>query len=362
MTLPCKNPACNSYGQSHANCKCYQNMADGGPTGSFCSSTNMHDPKCKYFIDAIDQIAKNMQGDNPEHTVNGFVAHQGMAGILGLTQAQDLTKYNKASENGHRNMGKHIDALFSGEKVDDPKNLDQRKEKIKDWIKKGGVENSLQQEIYRQNSPVQMAEGGDVSQDPTEGLYNPVLSELHPTQNLMLQSTKGLVSNYLKNLMPQSNQPKLAFDDEPDTTQATKTYGQAVDIANNPLSVLKKINDGTIEPSDVKHLNAMYPELNTSLQQKVTQRITQAQLQGEKPNYAVRQGLSMFMGTPLSGELTPRNIQAAQAVFQNQQQQQQNQSPAKPVTKDKKNTSKLSKSDQSFLTGNQALVARSQKQ
>jgi hypothetical protein len=102
----------------------------------------------------------------------------------------------------------------------------------------------------------------------------------------------------------------------------------------------------------------MYPELLQTMQKKITDKIISSQLKGEKPHYGVRQGLSMLMATPLSGDLYPQNMQAIQATFR----------PPMPVpqagqaTKPKKNTSKLTKSDQSFLTSNQALASRQQKQ
>ena len=182
------------------------------------------------------------------------------------------------------------------------------------------------------------------------------ISKHWPEQGMMLGAAKTRVNNYLNSVRPLPNQPKLAFDSAPDTREQEKTYNRALDIALQPLSVLDKIKKGTLTPEHLVHLNQMYPEVVSHLQKKITDRITQAQLKGEKPTYQVRQGLSMLMGTPLSGEMTSTNIQAAQAVFMQQKQQAQQAAP----TKNKKGTASLSKAADSFKTADQAAAARQQ--
>jgi hypothetical protein len=66
--------------------------------------------------------------------------------------------------------------------------------------------------------------------------------------------------------------------------------------------------------------------------------------------------LSLFLGHPMDSTLTPQSIMAAQGVFmqQNQQKAAQAQAEAKPT----KNTSKLSKVSDSYMTQNQAASKR----
>jgi hypothetical protein len=137
-----------------------------------------------------------------------------------------------------------------------------------------------------------------------------------------------------------------------------KSYDKALGIAAKPLGILNEIKQGTIEGDDVKHFTSLYPELTSLLQKKMTDRITQDQIDGKKPHHRMRQGLSLFMGAPLSSELTPEGIQAAQAVFASAAPAQQQAAPQKS----KKGTQSLSKSDQAFLTQDQALEKRSQRQ
>lgn len=346
---PCLNPNCSSHGKPHPNCRCYMNMAEGGEV-NFCSANRMHRPECEYFT----------LNNNPEdhgHSVAGFLAKYGTGGLINLHKINDMEKYQSLLDGGHKHLHKHAESLFSGEKIPHEDNLKSRKA-IEDWIERGGADDDIQNEIYEQHTPQNFAEGGEVK--IKKNLHNQELASAFPEHNMVLQNAKGRISQYLNNQKPQKDLPKLAFDSEPDQRTQEKSYKKALDIANHPLSILKHVSNGTIEPEHVAHFNAMHPEVNDALQKKLTEKITESQLKGKKPNYKIRQSLSLLMGTNLSGELTPQNMQAIQATFQLQSGKQAQ--PQAPVTKNKKNTSSLSKSSQSFLTGSQSLASRQQKQ
>jgi hypothetical protein len=74
----------------------------------------------------------------------------------------------------------------------------------------------------------------------------------------------------------------------------------------------------------------------------------------------VRQGLSLFLGTPLSSDFTQQNIAAAQSVFTAQAAAAAQSS--QPETKPSGSKKSLSKSEQSYMTQGQALVTRQQHQ
>lgn len=227
---------------------------------------------------------------------------------------------------------------------------------LRDYVSDGGVNQNVQQQISDDNQPTPgFADGGLVKEPPPKSepvaplLNSHAIATHYPDQNIMLQAAKGRISDYLASMQPQKHQSKLAFDDAPDDTEQNRTYDKALRVAAQPLSVLNHIKNGTIEPEQIKHLSSMYPELTDHLQKKITERITQAQLKGEKPSYKVRQGLSMLMGTSLSGEMTPSSIQAAQAVFAPKQ------APTSPA---KKGASELAKAGKAFQTPDQARQER----
>ena len=232
----------------------------------------------------------------------------------------------------------------------------------------GGYNQNIQQASYDQNaSPPGMAMGGDVAkpespidkEEPASVLeQNPGVAEHYPAQHALMVAARTRMSDYLASKRPQENLPKMAFDEPPDDEEGKRSYHRALDIANAPLSVFKHIKDGTLEPEHMTHMQAMYPESIGYLQKKITDRIIQGQLDKEKPPpYHVRQGLSMFMGQPLSGEMTPQSIQAAQAVFAPKP------APAPigaPQGKAKKGAASLAKAPQSYMTSEQARESREQ--
>jgi hypothetical protein len=282
-----------------------------------------------------------------------------------------LMNYANDAASGAQKITKGVENLFKSgsQKLSDKYDFESGREKLGQYIDNGGISQNIDQSVQDQNSqpaPQGFAEGGEVkSKKPAQKVpgilqdNDPIAHHL-PEQNMLLTTAKGRISNYLSSIKPSPPHGTFAFDAAPDQTQQKKSYNRALDIANHPLSILDEIKQGTIEPEHLKHFNSMYPDLGRSLQQAVTKRISEAQLNGEKPSFHIRQGMSMLMGTPLSSELTPQNIQAAQAVFQMQSSSQQPQ--GSPPTKSKKGTAPLSKSSQSFLTGNQSLASRQQKQ
>ncbi len=253
---------------------------------------------------------------------------------------------------------------------------DKLKRDLDDFLGRGGMNQSVKEQVYQDNGtdgtdeePPAFAEGGEVKQPKAAKVSVPsALSQdngvaMHyPTHNTLLSSARGRVSNYLIGLRPGTTQSRLPFDDAPDTRKQKKSYDRALHVAVNPMSVMKEIQKGTIEPEHIKHLNAMYPELTTLIQKKVTEKVVQSQLDGKKPPRHVRQGLSMLLGAALSTEFTPAGIQAAQSVFS----RGVGQPPTTPEPQGQSsagggNKSKLSKSDQAFLTGPQAREKRAQR-
>ncbi len=328
-----------------------------GPSGVFLGGAAgklLTKPILKIFDKVVGTASKNIIAP----VTMKILSSGETTGILdALNHAESVAKgYNMVSHAVDSLMKGTSNAAISAYASD--KNRERKREQLDEHIGKGGSNDDVQQMIYDSHAPnaQAFAKGGEVKQ-PALRENNGVATH-YPEQNILMNVAKGRISNYLGSLRPQAHHAKLAFDDDPDTRVQKKAYDKALDIANSPLSVLDEIRRGTVEPEHVKHFNAMYPELQGLVQRKITEKITEAQLSGKKPSYKVRQGLSMFMGTALSAELTPQNIQAAQAVFAQAAKPQQ---PNQPAGKSPKSTSTLSKSDAAYLTGSQALQKRAQK-
>lgn len=278
------------------------------------------------------------------------------------------SEYGSAVARGQRKLNDAVMSLFNSgvaTKFTDP--TDRERNQLLDFITKGGVDPEIKAEGQTSSAPSQQfAEGGKVTGNSDDSKPIPLsdkakfLTNHYPDQAPVYGAMRGRVSNYLKSLKPQENQPKLAFDTVLDQKDQHRVYNKAIDVALNPLSVMGHIKKGTIDADHLKHLNNLYPELTNQLRQKVTEQISQAQLKGAKPSYKIRKGLSMLMGTPLDSTMTPSSIQAAQHVFQAKKAAQQ-QAAQDGGGKVKKGTASLGKIGPNNMTPDQARQARENK-
>ena len=328
--LPCRNPSCSSRGKPHPNCRCYPNLyAEGGEVKNRCEGS--HKPGCEHYM---------TQPANDADDVAAAYAHHGAAGAL---KPKSIDDHIGAVRKGNAKITASMKALF-----EDPKSLKRAvpdvkaRERLAKHLESGGIAQSLKD--------------GDAPE-----LEDSSIAKAYPAQNVLLNASRAAREGYLNSLRPQDISIKLPFDDEPDQSEHRRMYEQALDLANDPLSVIPEIGHGTLETSHVKHLGAMAPELSDLLKRKMTEKVMQAQLKDQKPPYHVRQAMSLFMGTDLSSELTPQSIAAAQATFATKPAPDQPPTGKGKPHKASKGASTLSKADQAFLTDSQARQAREQK-
>ncbi len=309
----------------------------------------------RYLAPLVEKITGNKMSKAAVPAVMRWLANGAQGSVFNM-----IDYATKVTEGASR-INNSVDALFKvgtqqAANAATPRNI----QALEDFIDGGGMDQRVQEEVNNDNAVPNFAEGGEVEKKTAGGVHDhdAHIAQDFPDQNVLIQATKGRISNYLSAKRPQKNAAKLAFDVSPDDREAKKAYGRALQVAANPLGVLDHIKKGTVDPEHMQNLNGMYPELTQHLQKKLTERIVKDQEKGKKPSYKVRQGLSMFLGAPLSGELTPQAIQAAQSVFANagskQQQPQSQQTP-------KRSTAPLSKSSQAFLSDDQARMKRQQK-
>lgn len=259
--------------------------------------------------------------------------------------------YATKAAKGAKAINEGIEAVFkgTGQQAVNYVASERDKQKIMDHIDNGGSNKEMQDSL-QEVPPEQVetdqpgfAKGGMVEDNDAGSLAN-----LYPDQNMMLSAAKNRMSNYLGSLKPQKNQQKLAYDRAPDQQQQEKTYKNAVEMAAAPLSILKHIKDGTLQLEHIKHINSLYPELTSHLQKKLTARIMQSQLAEEAPSGKTKISMAMFLGSPLETYMTPQGIMAAQSTFLPKAP------PQMPPAKNKKGTSNLGKSNNSYKTQAQA--------
>lgn len=173
-----------------------------------------------------------------------------------------------------------------------------------------------------------------------------------PNQVAGVSGTATNAVNVLNSLRPSNPKNSPLDKDFPPTEAQKQKYNRALDIAEQPLIVLKDIKDGTLNHEDVSLLSQMYPDLYAKLQGKVMNDMNAAVDKGEVIPYNTRMGLSLFLGQPLDSTMTPAGISAIQqhnAVAPAQQQMQ---------NAPKKSMNSLGKMPNQFQTVDQARVSR----
>lgn len=149
--------------------------------------------------------------------------------------------------------------------------------------------------------------------------------------------------------LPQMGGP---LDKKMEITEAQKTqYKRYLDIAEQPLVVLKDIKDGTITAQDINAIETMHPALYKNLQSKLTEEMVTHLANGESIPYRTRIGLSLFMKEPLDASMQPQSIIGTQASFQPPP-------PPAPQLRPKHSFKNLGKSSEMYLTGAQAREER----
>lgn len=178
------------------------------------------------------------------------------------------------------------------------------------------------------------------------------IGDYMPDHAQHLAQVAANATQYLNSLRPTSFRPApLDKEIEPNAEQKAK-YNQALTIAEQPLTVMTKIKDGTLTSQDVMHLNNLYPGLYAGLKEKLMDNLIKSQSEDDNMPYKTKISLSLFMGQPLDSTMTPQILQATQI----QPPQQQAQQPQNT----KHGTKQLTKLPDNYLTKDQALESKKQ--
>lgn len=292
----------------------------------------------------------------------------GKALTLGETKGLfNLLNYANSAVKGSKAIQKGIDGLFSstlagGQQAVDAYASDRDREKIKEFVENGGVNQQVQNQLQESTpQPSNFAKGGMVPEDAE--LEEPDhFGAVLPEQNQLLNTAKGRIYNYLNGVRPQKPMG-LPFDTSPAQPEQQRKYEKAVEIAAAPLSILNHVKQGSLTPEHLQHFVGMFPEMHRHLSKKISEKMAEEQLEGRRPSYRVRQSLSMFLGAPVDSTFTPQSLQLIQSVSQSPQQQPPQQGPA-PKSRGKSGSSSkaaLSKVAADARTPSQARAAREDK-
>lgn len=285
--------------------------------------------------------------------------------------AGSVLNYASSAAKGASKLSSGISALFKagGTQAIDSYASDSDKEKIHKFVESGEMNRQVRAQAHQPApapSPVQyFAEGGEVKSPMTQPVpttpAQPVLKSIGgieramPEHATLISAAKSRVNNYLNSVRPIQGAPKLPFDDEPKNSEKDRSYQKALDLAANPLGILNHMKAGTLTPETLKHFTSLWPEIHGHISKKLTEKITESQMKGEKPSYRVRQSMSLFLGAPLDSTLTPQAIQSIQSIYA---AKASSPTPGVPPKKQSKNTSKLGEIPKDHYTQDQASAQR----
>lgn len=244
------------------------------------------------------------------------------AGSDSVENIGDIIDHATKISKGTAKISKGVESIFkgAGNKFIEHETSPQEREKLRKYIEEGGSDQEVRDAVQNQ-AQQGFAEGGPVQQMqiPQNGV-----AKVYPDQNMMLSAAKARVSNYLNAARPLQNHGSLPYDTEFKNKQHDTEYNKVLDLANNPLSILNRIKSGKLVPKDMQHFTNLYPELHQDLSNRLTKRIMEGKVKGEKkPPYKVRQAMSLFLGSSLDSSLTPTSIMAVQNSFAQQNAKKQ---------------------------------------
>lgn len=152
--------------------------------------------------------------------------------------------------------------------------------------------------------------------DPSQLMQgNSKLDDYLPGHSTAVAFTTGKAVEYLNSLRP--NETKQApLDASPKANSIAKAkYVRALSIAENPLSILQHVKEGTILPSDLTTLDTIYPQLRAKFAKSLEEHMIAHVTKGGQVPLSQAQGLSLLAGHPLNSTVMPFNIISNQGVY-----------------------------------------------
>lgn len=297
---------------------------------------------------ALEHLAEKVIGPQLTRGAQKYIAPTLLkaASSGSVNNISDFLNHATKISRGTKILNNAVNGIFESGEIQGVNRLsdESKDEKLKDFISDGGISQQMEQ---NPTEPIQAyAHGGEVKNMSPVG-QNQMVAEHYPEQNVILSSAKARVSGLLQQARPIDNPSKLPFDTARPDPQKERDYKKLIGLANNPLSIVYKVRDGSLTPKQAQAFQQMYPELHTALSKKLTKKLAEDQLKDEKrPKHKVRQALSLFLGANLESSMTPQAALAAQMTFQMGKSQQEPQGENSKAS--------LSKLGESAMTPEQA--------
>lgn len=156
----------------------------------------------------------------------------------------------------------------------------------------------------------------EIQSNPAAALdLNDDLGQILPEHSFSLASSTINALNYVNSKRPTPKKNGVLDKEIPPSQAQMTKFRRTLEIAQNPLVVLKRAKEGTLQSADIIDLKNMYPDLYNDMVTKVTSAMITHMSNGKQVPYRVKKSLSLLAGMPLETAFTPQSIMAAQSVF-----------------------------------------------
>lgn len=147
----------------------------------------------------------------------------------------------------------------------------------------------------------------------------PQLSQTDPRIASALHQKTMALAQALLDVAPKKAVAVSPFEtDTGYTTAQIRDFNKKIAVAMNPLSVMKDLAAGRLDPDSTALIRKIYPNLYQQMQQSILDHATS----NPRPyTYQQKMNLSMFVGSPVDTIGQPQNIQAFQANFAKKEKQ-----------------------------------------
>lgn len=287
---PCLNPSCKSYGKSHPHCNCYGNNEVAAASFAKGGCIGEHQENCEHFATGKEVSDNQEMMSNPDLTVDHTVAQHGLLRTMthtGTSRSADdnrpVQDFVEHARKGRAKAHEHVNTHF--EKAKTPRE-DGNLEPLKKHL------NHL-----HENPGAILNVGGN-------------LGHAMPEHVAALTAKTTAAAMYLKSIKPSGEQAGPMDRVMRPDKQAVLNYDRQMQIAEQPLSILPRIKNGTVQPQDMVTLVTLYPQLAQSLKSKAFEKVVDAQTTGKAIPYKQKLGLSHLLNMPLDSTMTPQAMQA----------------------------------------------------
>ncbi len=372
---PCLNPNCSSHGAPHPNCRCYSRMAQGGIAG--CNGP--HKTECVYHM-AEGGEPEELPAD-PETSLTQSIIHHGLSGALQSTGQVGLAKFEPEHmqplmdaknnftpvqvESGHPLVGqipkserdqviRHLSAKVMMAEPnaegfrsasDHLKSSYRGKQLLNEAV--GSVFNKGSFKVPNSDTSVLQSQLDDLQANPAKALeMGGSLGHYLPDHSGQFAATVASAMNYFQQLKPKNTDMGPLSEPISPNKQNKEMYKRQLEIAQQPLTVLKRVKEGSLVKQDVTTLQTIYPKMYNEMVSKVGEELINLKSEKQKVHipYKRKLALSTFLGQPMDASLNGSSlvsIMKANAPQQPPQPQSKSKRPTGPaITQMSKNAEK----------------------